>query len=205
MSDLEERLNEVERACRSIPARWAGGTAAAVVATPVLWAAIIGGQTLTSGQDGIKRAAANLTTATLYDPNHTDRAAWATATSYASGAVVKSGSNSYICTQAGLSASAPTGTGTGIVDGTCLWNWYGGAPTLPLSPDGLGVAYLWSDGVQQFITVGASLVPQKVMVALDPRSIVPFALCAGEWVRLGNTPIQVGATAAITAYSPTYI
>jgi parallel beta-helix repeat protein len=41
--------------------------------------------------------------------------------------VVSNGLNVYICTQQGVSASSggPTGTGTGIADGTVLWNYAG--------------------------------------------------------------------------------
>jgi len=202
--DHEQRIRRLERETRSMPSRWAGG-AAAVAAAPTLWAAIIGGQTLTSGQDGIRRAASNLTTATLYDPNHADRSAWATATTYAVGAIVANVGNSYMCTTAGISAAGPSGTGTGIADGTCVWNWHGGNPTLPLSPDGLGIGFLFADGVQQFVDTGAGLAPAKVMIALDQRSLIPFALAAGEWVRLASTPVQVGATANIVAYPPTYM
>jgi len=51
---------------------------------------------------------------------------WAASTSYAVGAQVTNGSNVYTCTTAGTSASSggPTGTGTGISDGTCVWSFF---------------------------------------------------------------------------------
>lgn len=51
--------------------------------------------------------------------------AWAPNTVYAAGTVKKNGSDFYTCTTNGTSASSggPTGTGTGITDGTTVWDW----------------------------------------------------------------------------------
>jgi len=51
---------------------------------------------------------------------------WAASTAYAVGAQVTNGSNVYTCVTAGTSASSggPTGTGTGIADNTCVWNFF---------------------------------------------------------------------------------
>lgn len=45
--------------------------------------------------------------------------------------IVKNGSNLYICKTGGTSAGSggPTGTGTGIVDNTCVWDYLGPAPS----------------------------------------------------------------------------
>jgi lysophospholipase L1-like esterase len=50
---------------------------------------------------------------------------WVASNSYALGSVVDNGGKSYYCTQAGTSASSggPTGTSTGITDGTAKWNY----------------------------------------------------------------------------------
>jgi len=52
---------------------------------------------------------------------------WTVATVYAIGAVVKNGSNYYTCTNSGTSAAlpatGPSGTSTGIADGTCTWSY----------------------------------------------------------------------------------
>lgn len=50
-----------------------------------------------------------------------DSTTWATATEYDSGVVVLAGSNYYQCINGGKSASIPTGTGSGIADGTAIW------------------------------------------------------------------------------------
>lgn len=52
--------------------------------------------------------------------------AWAGSTSYTSGAYRANGANIYRCVTGGTSASSggPTGTGTGITDGTVTWDWY---------------------------------------------------------------------------------
>lgn len=57
---------------------------------------------------------------------HTEGASWATSHAYALNDVVYAGGNVYICTTAGTSASSgngPTGTGTGISDGTAVWSY----------------------------------------------------------------------------------
>lgn len=51
---------------------------------------------------------------------------WAISIAYTTGQWVANGSNVYVCTTSGTSASSgggPTGTGTGIIDGTCVWNY----------------------------------------------------------------------------------
>ncbi len=51
---------------------------------------------------------------------------WITITPYVAGDHVRLGGNVYICTTGGTSgATGPTGTGTGIVDGTVVWDFQG--------------------------------------------------------------------------------
>lgn len=53
---------------------------------------------------------------------------WAQSTAYATGAYVNNGGLSYVATTGGTSASSgtgPSGTSTGITDGTVVWNYYG--------------------------------------------------------------------------------
>ena len=52
---------------------------------------------------------------------------WAGSTVYVLNQHVVNGNNVYKCTTAGTSASSggPTGTGTGITDGTCVWDYVG--------------------------------------------------------------------------------
>lgn len=52
--------------------------------------------------------------------------AWAGSTAYTLGVYRSNGANIYKCVTAGTSASSggPTGTGTGITDGTVTWDWY---------------------------------------------------------------------------------
>lgn len=51
--------------------------------------------------------------------------AWIASTAYSVGAYRTNGGNVYVCTTAGTSASSggPSGTGTGISDGSCVWNY----------------------------------------------------------------------------------
>lgn len=55
--------------------------------------------------------------------------AWQASTVYALNQQVSNGGNVYICTTAGTSASSggPTGTGTGITDGSAVWSYVGAA------------------------------------------------------------------------------
>ena len=57
--------------------------------------------------------------------NATTNGAWAASTAYTVGETVSNGGNTYVCTTAGTSAASggPTGTGTGITDGTAVWNY----------------------------------------------------------------------------------
>ena len=50
---------------------------------------------------------------------------WAASTAYTVGQTVQNSGNVYTCVTAGTSATSggPTGTGTGITDGTVVWNW----------------------------------------------------------------------------------
>ena len=55
---------------------------------------------------------------------------WASGATYAAGAVVYNAGNIYTCTFGGTAgATAPTGTGTGISDGGCTWNYTSAAST----------------------------------------------------------------------------
>lgn len=58
---------------------------------------------------------------------------WQPSHAYSLGDKVINSSNIYVCTQAGTSAASggPTGTGVGIVDGTCKWDYF------PLAPPAL--------------------------------------------------------------------
>jgi uncharacterized phage protein gp47/JayE len=80
---------------------------------------LLSGRTVTSGaQDSFESTAdATLAAAT----------AWTGTTGYNLDDIVSNDSNIYICTDDGTSAGSggPTGTGTGITDGTCEWDFVG--------------------------------------------------------------------------------
>jgi hypothetical protein len=61
---------------------------------------------------------------------------WSLTTSYSVGDRVQNGSNVYVVTVAGTSASSggPTGTGTGIVDGTVTWNYVSAVTANAIGP-----------------------------------------------------------------------
>jgi len=62
---------------------------------------------------------------------------WQASRTYITNAAVINGSNAYFCTQGGVSAGSggPTGTGSGITDGTCKWNYAGAAATRTKNAD----------------------------------------------------------------------
>lgn len=64
------------------------------------------------------------TTATA---DYTVGSAWLASTAFAVGQYCTNGGNTYKCVTAGTSASSggPTGTGSGIADGTVVWNYVG--------------------------------------------------------------------------------
>ncbi|MBX7496743.1 hypothetical protein K3172_12830 [Qipengyuania sp. 6B39] len=60
--------------------------------------------------------------------------AWAASTAYTAGQYVNNGGNLYVCASGGTSAGSggPTGTGTGITDGTVSWDYVSAKPDLGL-------------------------------------------------------------------------
>lgn len=69
---------------------------------------------------------------------------WATATAYTVGQYAVKGTNRYIATQSGTSGSpGPSGTGTGIVDGSVIWNFVDNLHTAAFSTAAEN-SYLWS-------------------------------------------------------------
>jgi len=73
--------------------------------------------------------------------------AWVATTTYAIGNRVKNGSNVYVCTTAGTSAGSggPTGTGTGITDNTCVWDFVVALGSPGDGPVGISIIR-WTDG-----------------------------------------------------------
>lgn len=85
------------------------------------------------------------------DANISAHAPWTGETSYSVNDVRGSNGNYYICTTAGTSAGISTdqdglsGTGTGIVDNTCVWDYQSAAPTV-----GGVIVYDYHAGVHGF-------------------------------------------------------
>jgi len=94
-----------------------------------VWSGSVSGTTLTvTGPSGPAFQQANpgvvAPGATISAP-----AAWVASTNYSASAVVTNGGNVYWCATGGTAAPSggPSGTGVGIVDGVCLWNYLGAA------------------------------------------------------------------------------
>jgi hypothetical protein len=119
-------------------------------------------------------------------------APWTPLTSFALGVGVTNGANSYVCTQAGTSAvsGGPTGTGSGIVDGTCQWSFFSAATPLPPGQYDLEV---WLTDAQNNRLASFPAGP----LTLTPASFLPF----GTVVPL--PPQQPQTDAFGVHYSPT--
>jgi hypothetical protein len=79
--------------------------------------------------------------------------AWVTSTAYDVGDRVSRNSYTYICTTAGTSAAGPSGTGSGITDGTCVWSSY----TYPYpDPTVLGGTHAEEDRCLGFMQIEAT-------------------------------------------------
>jgi hypothetical protein len=72
-------------------------------------------------------------------------APWVTATSYARGALVTSGSNLYVCIVPGVSETAPTAVAYAIADWAIYWDYVGPAGTLVLADYTVGAGGSGSD------------------------------------------------------------
>lgn len=135
--ELDQRLREMERKLRSLPDRIAS------TSSIVYSVQIYDGNTLSSGQTGIKRKSSTLNEA-------------------------------FASSEAAMVAAAY---------GTTL-------------PDGVGRGYLYADGVQLF----NGSTPLLVLVGLDTRAGVFFALAKGEWVKASATRIKIGSNAGVDIY-----
>lgn len=107
----------------TLPATWLGAAASGAVALAGTWS----GTGAAAGTAGHFR---------IYDPTGATchiqglvAMPWAASTAYTVGQEVSNGGNIYACTTAGTSAASggPTGTGTGITDGTAVWSYVGTA------------------------------------------------------------------------------
>lgn len=131
---------------------------------------------------------------TLQEPNP----AWANSTAYAVGDhVLNNGGKAYTCTTAGTSASTgggPTGTGTGIVDGTCVWDYaanaeiaiqVGGVREVALEIEGFTTSLVDVNGVTARSLV--DLIKTKLRLpgpraALLAVGVVPFEPGDVQWI-----------------------
>lgn len=122
--------------------------------------------------------------------------AWAATTSYLLGAQVVNGAKVYQCAQSGTSAGSggPTGTGTGIVDGSCKWNY--------LSPTGgpTGASVGIADGSCVWAYVSVALGNELLPTVVGQREfIVSFQVYASA-VTGSGTALEY-LTAAQTSFA----
>jgi hypothetical protein len=82
--------------------------------------------------------------------------AWQASTAYVLNQHVSNGGNVYICTTAGTSASSggPSGTGTGIADGTAVWA-YVGVADLVLDNTNIAAGQSVTINTYQWVVAGA--------------------------------------------------
>ena len=112
--------------------------------------------------------------------------AWAVSTSYAAGARVINGSNLYQCTTGGTSAGSggPTGTSTGIVDGTCVWSYVSASAGAEVLATAVGQRefVVTFEVYAQAVTAGQTAL--EYLVATQTS----FALPSTQAAFLGTTP-----------------
>jgi hypothetical protein len=99
--------------------------------------------------------------------------AWQASHSYASaGAFVSNNANTYVLTAAGTSASAggPSGTGTGITDGTCTWNFWCTGTATGTAQSSVSLPCLYSgslgDAISASLSAGTRAGTWKLTIAL---------------------------------------
>jgi len=104
----------------------------------------------------------------IYEPGRATIAPWAPATAYTVGNKVKNAGSIYVCATAGTSAAlpatGPTGRGTGIGDGGCVWNFSSTADLSDATPEltrALGLR------PEQVLTLTARMLTQQGGTALD--------------------------------------
>ena len=106
----------------ALPADWMGAAAAGSKAKSGTWQDLTADATGLGGHFRIKQGA------TCHIQGLVSQA-WTISTAYLLNQQANNGGNVYRCTTAGTSAGSggPTGTGTGITDGTAVWNYVGTA------------------------------------------------------------------------------
>jgi hypothetical protein len=101
-----------------------------------------------------------------------DPAAWVTLTSYAVGDYVTNDTTpikNYICTKAGDSgATGPTGTGSGIEDGTCTWDYIGPKSAITATDNSTDVT-VEADTVADAFTMYVADIDQLDIVDITPN------------------------------------
>ena len=134
----------------------------------------------------------NANTTLASQPSYSARCAiaglWAASTVFAAGDEVVNGTDAYICTTGGTSAASggPTGTGSGITDNTCVWDYvsagidYGGTE-------------IWIEAVTAFTGNPSFNITYTNQAGTGSRSTGTLAsgaaLTLGRYLRL---PLQAG-------------
>ena len=194
MADVERRLRDVERSTARIPARLGGGGGGGAGWSPAVLT-VLGGNDLTGGGVGIKKAAGRVDPADITGKDPGVRASVGAVT-VSAGAVTAvaapadAGTNRgtvYDSTQVGASCVVAGGGGTGCVvtiasvsggkvTGYAVTNGgsgYTSAPTItPPHPTGTPIGLPWVDG----LGYGTLNDGQRVLIVLDERSPIPTAL-----------------------------
>ena len=110
------------------------------------------------------------------------QAAWVVLTAYAVGDYVSNGGDVYICTTAGTSAASggPSGTGTGIVDATVVWDFQGAEQNV------VGVDNTTDLDVQSAVTPGGAA-----------GAGIPYTLETDRtlWLKIKDTTTDAGIAA----------
>lgn len=125
-------------------------------------------------------------------------AIWQATSYYPVGAIVQNDSprRLYVCTTAGTSAGAggPTGTGTGIADGTCVWNFLAVAATSRVRRSEL---FVKNGGQSNYIVKETPSLGAKPQVDFGGVSI-SNAAGNGTLVNIDGTNFAIGDNSGVT-------
>lgn len=103
---------------------------------------------------------------------------WATSTTYLVNSTVSNGGNVYLCTQPGTSLGSgggPTGTGTFIADGGCLWDYIGAVAATATSGSTLYAGAISLPAIRSTTTLQINAIAY-VTGATNPTSAMTTAL-----------------------------
>lgn len=131
---------------------------------------------------------------------------WLPSVAYTVGAKVTNGANTYVCTTAGTSAGSvgPSGTGTGITDGTAVWSYQVVAGNIYVcTTAGTSASVLGPTGTGGSITDGSVIWAYQTAVGTGVvKSAAVRATVSRCWFRRQDKNMLIGSTATSAQNPP---